>query len=330
MKRILHAGVALIATVTLAHCAAKEPESSAPPVLPAEIAVLKTGSPVTSFAMAKARPVAATLSQDRKLRILSLPTGAERHAIDLAGRDIDLLALSPDGLSVAIGDHKGGVSVWAADTAQPRFELQLSHYPGLAVFSRNGTMLAIAAQGDAVQLIDVASGRPATTLGSPAGGTLTLAFSPDDRLVATGDGDSVVRIYETATGRRIAENRDFLMVPLALGFTADGASVIAGGGDKTVTFIDAATGTTSRRMDRTTQPVAFVEVSPDGRSFTTGFMKSENMTLPDRIVIHETSAGRQQVDWLPPSLPVGAGWTGDGRMLVATATADALHLWQLR
>jgi hypothetical protein len=106
--------------------------------------------------------------------------------------------------------------------------------------------------------------------------------------------------------------------------------VIAGGGDKVVLFIDASNGQTIRKMDRTAQPVAFLEVSPDGASFGTAFMKSENMTLPDRIVVWASKTGQQEAEWLPPSLPAGAGWTRDGRLIVAIAAADGVHLWRVR
>lgn len=300
------------------------------PEWPAEIAVLQTPSQVGWFAMAKTQPVAATLSRDQKLRILSFPDGAERRAIDIAGRDIDVFALAPDGRTVAIGDHKGRVSAWATDTGEPRLDLHLARYPGLAVFSHDGKLLAITAQGDPVQLLDVATGRPVAMLGHPIGGTSVLAFSRDDRLVATGDGDAVIRVYEAHTGRRVSENREFLMTPLAIDFTADGVSVIAGSGDRVLLFVDTATGKTTRRMERTAQPAAYVEVSPDGTSVTTGFMKAENMTQPEHVFILETKSGQRLLDWLPPNLPVGAGWTGDGRMLAAFASPDALHLWRLR
>ena len=167
-------------------------------------------------------------------------------------------------------------------------------------------------------------------LGRPIGGTNVLAFSRDDRLVATGDGDAVVRTYDANTGKPIAENHELLMVPLALDFTADGKSVVAGGGDRMLLFIDAATGTTTRRMDRTAQPAALLEMSPDGSALATAFMKAENMTQPEHILVYDTGSGRALVDWLPPQLPAGGGWTHEGHLLVAIAAPDALHLWRLR
>ena len=296
---------------------------------PAEISLIRTASPVGGLAMATTQPVAATLSLDRKLRILAWPGGTERHAIDLGDREIDVFAIAPDGRLVLVGDHKGRVNVWATDTGQSRLELQVRRYPGLAVFSRSGAMLALTSQGDPVQLIDLATGKAAATLGTPPEGTSVLAFSRDERLVATGDGDAAIRIHDARSGRPIAENREFLMTPLAIAFSADGRTVIAGSGDKALLFIDAATGKTAKRLARTPQPAALIDVSPDGTLLAVGLMKSENMSKPDHVFILSTDSGQQQVDWLPAVLPAGGGWTNDGRLLVAIPSPEGLHLWRL-
>ena len=193
------------------------------------------------------------------------------------------------------------------------FERRLSKYPGILTFSPDDRKLATAPQGDAVQILDATTGSPVTTLGSPVGGTLALAFSRDGRWVATGDGDTVVRIHDAATGKEVASNREFLMVPLTVAFSADSASVYAASGDKFVTIIDAATGKTTRKLDRTTQPMQALDVSPDGKSIATVFMKSEDMTQPDHVVVRALDTWQPRLDWLPPTMPVGGGWTSDGK-----------------
>ena len=309
-------------------------QSTTPPVVPpiaspTEIATIATSSSVTGFALARA-PIAATISQDHKLRILSFPDGAERHAIDIAGRAVDAFAIAPNGRFVAVGDHTGNVTVWSTETGQPAMQMKLARYPGLIVFSPDGATMATAAQGEAIQIVDVATGKTKFALGGPPGGTLALAFSPDGRHIATGDGDTVVRIYDAPTGRWLAENRDLLMVPLAVAFTADGGSVIASSGDKIVLFADVSSGKQTRKLDRTAQPVMYLDLSPDGKSLATAFMKAEDMTQPDHLVIREIAKGQPLTDWLPPQMPAGAGWTSDGRFIVALSSGDSLHLWRVR
>lgn len=328
VRRPTVSGRAWFTVIALTGCACARPVTS--PTLPAEIATWRATSAVRSFAVARTMPRAATVSADHKLRIINLSTGTEERAIDLGDRAVDVFALAPNGQSVAIGDHAGRVTIWDAGTGQPRCEVHLSHYPGVGVFSHDGGRFATAAQGDPMQIISTATGQPIVTLGAAAGGTNVLAFSRDDKRVATGDGDGVIRVYDAASGQRTSENHEFQMVPLAIDFSADGTAVIAGSGDKTLISVDAATGKTLERQNRTQQPVAYIDVSPDGTEVATAFMKAENMTEPDHIVVRSTNNRAALVDWLPSALPAGGGWTSDGRLVIALASPDALHLWRLR
>ena len=317
--------IALCALLLASACSRSAPEITAP----VDTGILRVASPVSSLLFSRTQPTAVARTQDHKLRVLSLPDGKELRAIDYGDRRIVAFDLSADGASVALGDWSGLVSVWATATGELRYEHRLPKYAGILTFSPDGRRLATAPQGDAVQILDAANGAPVTTLGSPVGGTLTLAFSRDGRRVATGDGDTVVRIHDAATGKEIASNREFLMVPLIVAFSADGASVFAGSGDKVVTIIDAATGRTSRKLERTAQPTQALDVSPDGHSIATIFMKSEDMTQPDHVVVRAMDSWQPRLDWLPPAMPVGGGWTSDGRLIVALPASDGVRLWRL-
>jgi WD40 repeat protein len=315
----------LIAVALAAACSRTAAEITAP----VDAGAMRIASPVASLLFARTQPMAVARTQDHKLRILRVPEGTETRAIDYGDRRVVALDISPGGTSVALGDWTGLVTVWATATGQIQFERRLSKYPGVLTFSPDGRMLATAAQGDAVQILDAATGAPLATLGSPVGGTLALAFSRDGRSVATGDGDTVIRIHDAATGKEIALNREFLMVPLAVAFSADGASVFAASGDKFVTIIDAATGKTARKLDRTTQPIQALDVSPDGKSIVTIFMKSEDMTQPDHAVVRALDTWQPRLDWVPPAMPVGGGWTSAGQFVVAFSASDGVRLWRL-
>ncbi|SPF50642.1 hypothetical protein SBA4_4470005 [Candidatus Sulfopaludibacter sp. SbA4] len=84
-----------------------------------------------------------------------------------------------------------------------------------------------------------------------------------------------------------------------------------------------------RRMDRTAEPPNALLVSPKGDLLAAVFMKADNMLEPAPIVVWEADSGRRRVEWMPPKLAVGGGWTEDGRLLVATATKEAVHVWQV-
>jgi WD40 repeat protein len=325
IRRALIATSAVITLTLSTACARAATEITAP----VDIGLLRVASPVASMLFARSQPTAVARTGDHKLRILRLPEGTEVRTIDYGDRRAVAFDFSPGGTAVAIGDWTGLVTVWSTATGQVMFERRLSKYPGILTFSPDGRKLATAAQGEAVQILDAVTGAPVTTLGSPVGGTMTLAFSRDGRRVATGDGDTVVRIHDVETGKEVGSNREFLMVPLAVTFSADGASIFAAGGDKFVTMIDAATGATTRKLERTAQPTQALDVSPDGRTIATIFMKSEDMTQPDHVVVRPVDTWQPRLDWLPPAMPVGGGWTSDGRLLVALPAKDGVQLWWL-
>jgi len=316
---------ALLALAFASACSTPAREITAP----VDTGVLRVASPVSTLLFGRTQPLAVARTEDHKLRVLSLPDGKELRAIDYGDRRVVAFDLSADGTSVALGDWEGLITVWTTTTGELRYEHRLPKYPGILTFSPDGRRLAAAPQGDPVRILDAATGAPVATLGTPIGGTLVLAFSRDGQRVATGDGDTIVRIHDAATGKEVASNREFLMVPLAVAFSADGASVFAGSGDKFVTIIDSATGKTTRKLPRTRQPVQAFDVSPDGKSIATIFMKSEDMTQPDHVVVRSVDSWEPRLDWLPPAMPVGGGWTSDGQLLVALAGTDGVHLWRL-
>jgi len=285
---------------------------------------------VAGFIVATGRPLAAALTVDNKIRVLSLPDGRELRAIDRPADPVDVFSLSPDGRFIVLGDHKGHVRVWSSANGASQCELHLRRYPGVGIFSHDGNTLALAAQGDALQLVDVARCTTRVSLAETIGGLMDAAFSRDDRFIATADGDTAVRVYETANARLVSENKDSMMSPLTVDFTADGRTVVASGGDKVVLFIDAASGRTSRRVTGATQPPFVMRISPDGNRLAAVLMQSEDMTKPGHITLTGLPSGAREGDWVPPAMPIGGGWTVDGHFVVATAEPNGLRLWVVK
>lgn len=139
-----------------------------------------------------------------------------------------------------------------------------------------------------------------------------------------------MRIYETRTGKLIAENHDFLSEPMAIDFTMDGKQVIAAGADQILAYIDAATGKLLRSSRKTKQPIIYLEVSPDGESMAVVFMKAENMTQPAPIAVWGVASGEQQFEWTPSDLAYAAGWTPDGHLTAASVAGTRIGIWTIR
>ena len=118
------------------------------------------------------------------------------------------------------------------------------------------------------ELVEADTGKAVSQI---AGGTsaATLSFSPDGRMIATGDHVGVVRIIEAATGTEL-ERLTHQGAVTAVTFTADGRQVISAGEDGIARVIDA-----PRPLSRLTSPggnVNHVAFGPGARQvMTIGF-----------------------------------------------------------
>ena len=297
---------------------------------PAPVATLATPARASSFLLARNGKGAAAVCGDQKLRLWSLPDGRLAQTIELGKRMIDSSAISDDGNWIAAGDHSGSYTVWNASTGARHLQLELPYYPFALVFSPDGKRLAIAPGVDPVQIYDVIAGRKLFELQRTTGGTQSVVFSRDGARIATADSDTVVRIYDGSNGELLARHADFLLEPLSASFSADGKQLLAAGADKFIAVLDTSTGSAIRKSAKLADPVAYLEVSPDGTLTAAALMHADNLLMPAPIVISETGTGRKVQEWLPASRLMGGGWTSDGHLLAATGTEKALQLWRVR
>jgi RNA polymerase sigma factor (sigma-70 family) len=197
------------------------------------------------------------------------------------------MAVSPDGKLLAAADDPRGlinqpspIHLWDRATGKELRQLEghIGEGPirGLA-FSPDGKLLASAGTGpgdQSIRLWDVESGKElrrfAKSVDEPAlrtraaryaaakfrrfaGSVDVLAFSPDGKTLAgTGLSDSVVLVWEVATG---AERRRFsghAGAVTSLAFSADGRTLASAGDDTTVLLWDLTGAATAKRPAPTT------------------------------------------------------------------------------
>jgi WD40 repeat protein len=206
----------------------------------------------------------------------------------------------------------------------------MPYYPFSMAFSPDGKRLAIAPGGEPVQIYDVGSGKKMFELQRAVGGTQAVAFSRDGGRIATADSDTVVRVYDGRNGELLARYTDFLLEPLSAAFTKDGTQVVAAGADKVIAVLDATTGKAVRKSAKLVDPVAYLEVSPDGALTAAWLMHADNLLMPAPLVISETGSGIKVQEWLPAGRVVGGGWTNDGHLLTAIGTGKGVHIWRVR
>ncbi|MEG5035371.1 WD40 domain-containing protein [Microcoleus sp. AT3-D2] len=98
----------------------------------------------------------------------------------------------------------------------------------------------------------------------------SVIFSPDGKLLATGDSDGVVRLWEASTGREILTCKGHTNVVESVAFSPDGEILASGSYDKTIKLWDVKSGECLKVLQGHTESVMFVTFNPDGNILASG------------------------------------------------------------
>lgn len=143
------------------------------------------------------------------IRLWDLSTGKLWKSIKRGGRGLINLTLSPDGRSLLEASEGGWkMFLWEVATGQLRRTIPLSSFPHWDVaFSPDGRRIAVtqdsrdirrAENQPSIWLFDLASNRPPAKLFGYEGQINVLKFSPDSRLLASGNSDTTAILWEIA------------------------------------------------------------------------------------------------------------------------------------
>jgi WD40 repeat protein len=250
------------------------------------------------------------------------------------------VVFSPDGRFLALsGTLASAVTVWELGRGQRVARLVGgSHGVHAMEFSHGGKRFA-ATGGDAV--VRLWSTESWAVVAAQTGGFGPLAFSPDDRLLATGGHDRAVlwEVEEPATLTRLTAHAE----PAGrIQFSPDGAYLASASPDRDVAVWEASTGREIGRFQPPREPSADLEpvlrgrdlrvsaFSPDGRTLATGGRQGERFGEGGRrgdLVIWEFAGSRRTNALTGHRSGLAAvAFSPDGAKL-ASSDSSSIRLW---
>lgn len=226
---------------------------------------------------------------------------------------VTTVAYQPGGKLVAFGSH-GQVRLFAADTGEPRGQVEVAGRMTALAFSPNGNWLAIASgepgKNGVVRIVSTPTASANTDPGFTAhkDSVFALAFAPDGKSLATAGYDRLIHLWNVTDRGTVGKSprltlKDHSDTIHDLSFHPKGHLLASAGADRAVKVWDVATGKRLYTLGDPTDWVYCVSWSPDGKHLAAGGV--------DRTV-RVWEAG------------------GDGGRLVHSVFAHQKAVWRLR
>lgn len=227
-----------------------------------------------------------------------------------------LLAFTPDGGVLAVGDETGAVVV--CDAFRGEALRTLTGHTGRVyalAFDRSGDRLATAGLDSDVRVWNPMTGECLHALGGHFTRVWSIQFSPDGTLLATADAEGVVREWDPRTGECLRTYEDHDGPVWAVRYSPDGTLLASAGEDHSVPMHDTATGEIVRTLRGHDAAIWWAQFSADGALLATVDAQGD-VRLTDVATGHclRTLRGHTGAVW-------SAGFSPD-RALIATAGDD--------
>jgi WD40 repeat protein len=200
------------------------------------------------------------------------------------------VAFSPNGsLLAVVGDRH--LQVCNIDNGRNVFKQSLSSLGFSVTFSHDGRRLAFGAESGAIGVVSVPVMRPVHELASGSE-VECLAFSANGSLLATGHGDSIVRIWEASTGQLQSKLVGHERAVDGLAFSPDERTLISASTDGTVRLWSVDLGRSYGVLHRPEKPSQCrFNFSPNGRHLVLSYRDSH--VVPRVLLWHlEPAAGQ--------------------------------------
>ncbi|HZO72794.1 MAG TPA: NB-ARC domain-containing protein [Ktedonobacteraceae bacterium] len=236
---------------------------------------------IWSVAASSDGAVIASGSDDQTVRLWNAKTGQSLNTLQGHANWIWSVAWSPSGEYIASCDEDMTIRLWDVN-AKHCFQAMGGHTNRIRsiAFAPDGRTLASCSEDQTARLWSFkgglclwtfqASSSEATPLALPANRVWSVAYSPSARVIATGNEDQTVRLWDVETGECLHILKGHEGWVWSVAFSPDGTLLVSGGEDTAIRIWDTATGECKGHLRGHTSRIWSVAISADGNAVAGG------------------------------------------------------------
>jgi WD40 repeat protein len=142
-------------------------------------------------------------SSGKTIKLWQLSTGREVCTLTGHSDEVESIAFSPDGQTLASGSYDNTIKLWQLSTGREICSLTgHSNYIDSIAFSPDGQILASGSNDDTIKLWQLSTGKEICTLTGHPSEVESVAFSADGQMLVS-SSDGIIKLWQLSTAKEI-------------------------------------------------------------------------------------------------------------------------------
>ncbi|MEA5079163.1 MAG: hypothetical protein VB013_11395 [Anaerolineaceae bacterium] len=230
---------------------------------------------------------------------------------------VDNLLISPDGQYFAYDTDKRIVAEKILDGSEKKTLSTL----GEKVFSKDNQLLAVSKEFT-IDIWNLAKNQVMLTLPGHSDRVSALAFSSDDKYLASGSWDDTIKIWRLSDGTMVRTFFDHKDSITEIRFLPDGKTIVSGSGNGPLIEWNYLTGELLNSSD--VDGIISMDISPDNSLIATASYDGtiSISRVSDLYLVKKLEGHAKDVDFVH--------FASDGTMLISAAEDGSIRVWGIR